>query len=287
MLAFVFFALLGGLVVTGCSNVSQMHRKYQEGDESQFFKLTQIVARGDYPYATRKNAARILGEIGESRALPALILAINEYDQRTTLKTEALLALGRIGDPEAVEPIGRLLDRSLSDPNAELRLIAIPVLGQLGGAKSADILVNALGYYDIAILRQQQRVPRGVFTGEVQQFPFAADSSGQRRRRSEPGGGFFGESQTPQTSMFGTELSFGDLEAYDSIPEERTLAHDALVAVGQEAVGPISEYLTQRNTTPSLRKELLNIIEEIRRGPVSETESQTQGEDALESVDKD
>ena len=278
-------ALMGVWALVGCSNVTQMHRQYLEGDDSQFYKLTEIVARGDYPYATRKNAARVLGELGESRALPALLAALNEYDQRTTLKEAALVALGQIGDPAAVEPIGRLLDRSLADPNAELRLAAIPVLGELGGEQAANILVNAIGYYDIVMLQQEQRVPRGVFTGEEQRFPFGPDSTGQRPPRGlDPGGGFFGENRTPQTSMFGTEMDFGGLERYNSIPDERALTRAALVEVGEVAVAPISNYLNSNRTTPTLRKELLGIVEEIRQGP---TEPNPAPGAAADSVDKD
>lgn len=278
-------ALVGVWILSGCSNVAQMQQKYLAGDESQFYKLAEIVARGDYPYATRKNAARVLGELGEPRALPALVTALNEYDQRTTLKEAALVALGQIGDPAAVEPIGRLLDRSLADPSAELRLAAIPVLGRLGGEQAANILVNAIGYYDIVMLQQEQRVPRGVFTGEEQQFPFGPDSTGQRPPRGlEPGGGFFGESRTPQTSMFGTEMNFGGLERYNSIPDERALTHAALVEIGEVAITPISDYLNTNRTTPTLRKELLEIVEEIRQAqsPASQTR-----EPGLDAVDKD
>lgn len=261
-------AIYGGLLwllVAGCSNVAQMHRQYLEGDESQLDKLMEIVARPDYPYATRKNAARILGEIGEPRALPALLRALNEYDQRTTLKAAILKSLGQIGDPVAVESIGKLLDRSLAQPNAELRLAAIPVLGQLGGDKAAFILVNAIGYYDILMLREEQRVPRGVFTGEEQEFPFA-DSTGRRRG---PGAdyGLFGEGRAPTTSMFGTEMNFGDMQPYNPTPEERQMAHEALVRIGQPAVTAISEHLSNQRVTPTLRKQLLAIVTQIQEGP--------------------
>ena len=70
--------------------------------------------------------------------MPTLVGVLGEYDQRTTLKEEALKALGALGDPAAVEPIGRLLDRSLDQTGAELRLAALPVLGQLGGTPAAS-----------------------------------------------------------------------------------------------------------------------------------------------------
>ena len=53
------------MALTGCTNVNQMHKLYQEGDESQLERIMEIVSRPDYPYATRRKAARILGEIGD------------------------------------------------------------------------------------------------------------------------------------------------------------------------------------------------------------------------------
>ena len=134
------------LVLGACTSVSQMQQRYEAGDHTQLKKIATIAARADYPYATRRNAARVLGEIGNPEVVPVLVSILGEFDQRTTLKSEALTALGRIGDPRAVSGIGRLLDRSLSDTNEELRMAAMPVLGMLGGTEAATILVNALAY---------------------------------------------------------------------------------------------------------------------------------------------
>ena len=149
------------LAPLGCTNVNQMHKLYQEGDHSQLDRIMEIVSRQDYPYATRRKAARILGEIGDPRAVPVLKMALQDYDQRTTLKQDALLALGTIGDQSAALDIGRLLNYSLNTADAELRMAAIEALGQMGGTKAAEILVNALDYYDMLTLRSEQRTPRG------------------------------------------------------------------------------------------------------------------------------
>ena len=92
------------LVVGGCTSVSQMQERYEAGDDTQLAKIATIAARSDYPYATRRSAARVLGEIGDPRIVPVLVSILGEFDQRTTLKEEALIALGRIGDPHAVTP---------------------------------------------------------------------------------------------------------------------------------------------------------------------------------------
>jgi len=265
------------MALTGCTNVNQMHKLYQEGDESQLERIMEIVSRPDYPYATRRKAARILGEIGDVRAVPVLTMALQDFDQRTTLKQDALLALGAIGDTSATPEIGRLLDRSLNTSDAELRMAAVEALGEMGGAKAGEILVNALSYYDILTLRTEQRTVKGVFTGEKQTFPFGpmgADTTGGPRRYPSVGLDPFGEGGQPRVSMFGTPIEPNQMQ-YNPTAEERTLTHAALVKVGAEAIPAIEDYMDRRRMTPSLRVELLAIITEIRGGSQPATADST------------
>jgi len=261
------------LLMGGCTNVAQMQRKYLEGDESQLDKLMEIVSRPDYPYATRRKAAKALGEIGDRRAVPVLIATLHGYEQRNTLRLETLIALGKIGDRQAVEPIGRMLDFQLETAGAEIRMGAIEVLGQLGGEKSAGILVNALRYYDIIMLRNEQRAYRGVFSGEEQQFPFPPGYGGYgdstRTGRRNPMGpmgpttGMFPGEQAGGVSMFGTPMEFKNV-LYNPTPEERELTHASLVRVGEDAVPVIEKFLISQELTNTLMRELGTIIEEIR-----------------------
>jgi len=243
-----------------------MRRAYDEGDETQLAKLIGIAARPDYPYATRKSAVEALGEIGHRDAVPALIQVLVEFDRRTTLKEQAILALGSIGDTSAVEPIGRLLDRSLSDPQAELRVAAIPVLGALGGRGAAEILVNALQYYDGLMLRAEHSYMRGVFSGEEQVFRGRRDSL-SRPMDQMPGVGLFPGEQREPVSMFGTTMQTRPDQLPDTTPEERALAHEALVRVGDAALPVIEELLTTRQTSVTLKRELDQIAAEIQNGP--------------------
>ena len=257
------------LVPLGCTNVNQMHKLYQEGDHSQLDRIIEIVSRQDYPYATRRKAARILGEIGDPRAVPVLKMALQDYDQRTTLKQDALRALGTIGDQSAALDIGRLLNYSLNTADAELRMAAIEALGQMGGTKAAEILVNALDYYDMLTLRSEQRTPRGVFTGE-EISPYGRmhpDSTDGPRRYPNVGLDPFGEGGQPRVSMFGTPIEPTQME-YDPTPEERTLTHQAITMVGADAIPVIENHLdSMRVSRPTLRKELLVIISEITGVP--------------------
>jgi len=255
--------LIAAVALAGCTNVAQMKLAYDEGDESQLPKLVEIAARGDYPYATRKAAVQALGEIGHHSAVPALMHVLAEFDRRTTLKEQAILALGKIGDTTAVESIGRLLDRSLNDPHAELRVAAIPVLGSLGGRGAAEILVNALQYYDGLMLRAEHSYMRGVFSGEEQVYGGRGDSLGGRRVQTPSVGMFPGEQQQP-ISMFGTPMNVRPDQLPDTTPDERALAHESLVRVGAAAVPVIEDLLMTRQTTMSLRQELDAILTEIR-----------------------
>lgn len=264
--------LLPLLALAGCTNINQMYAKYQQGDEAQFDRITEIVSRPDYPYATRRKAAQILGEIGDPRAVPILRRALHDYEQRTTLKQDVVRALAQIGDTSAVGDIGRLLDRSLNTADADIRMTAVAALGDLGGDKSAEILVNALRYYDLLMMREEQRAYRGVFTGEEQSYPFApgmVDSLGRPQRGfANPSmGGLLGDEQYPQISMFGTQIDPREMQ-YNPTPEEREKTHEALVNVGVDAVPVIERFISDTGMmTQTLRQELLAIVSEINGVP--------------------
>lgn len=247
-----------------------MQERYEAGDERQYDRILTIADRRDYPYATRKGAVKALGEIGDARAVPVLSRILGEFDQRTTLKQEALGALGRIGDRAAVGAIGRLLDRSLGDTSNELRLAAMPVLGSLGGPEAAGLLVNALSYYDLVMLRSEHAVLRGVFTGDEQSIRDLRDSlrvpEGIQSGQLDAFGGTQG---FPTSGMFGTETSIAPLALEDSTPKERSLAHESLVRIGVDAIPVIQEHLSRRETTLTLRNELTEILGQIRGEPAA------------------
>lgn len=258
-----------GLLWTACTSVSQMKSRYEAGDESQYDKILEVAGRPDYPYATRKSAVKILGEIGDPRAVPTLINILRELSQRTTLQQEAMIALGSIGDSSAVAEIGRLLDRSLSSSGEELRMVAMQVLGQIGGTEAAEILLNALSYYDRAMLMQESRSLRGVFTGDDQGLRALQDSLRRPFGLTGQGPGLLPGQQGPVGGFFGPGSGTPGMKAEDTTPKERDLAHQSLVRVGDPALPVIERHMAQRETTVTLRNELVEIVEQIRQGQAS------------------
>ncbi len=117
----------------------------------------------------RQAAATALAQIGDPRALDALILALNDTDWY--VRQQAALGLGKIGDERAVEvlthalgdrdplvrraateALGNLapekslqwLGRMLKDGENEVRLAAAQALSRLQDPAVADVLLNAL-----------------------------------------------------------------------------------------------------------------------------------------------
>jgi HEAT repeat protein len=91
----------------------------------------------------RQDAAKALGEIGESSAVLPLIAALNHRDNG--VRWEAALGLGKIGDARAVEPlIAALKDSGLC-------IAAAVALGRIGSAHAVEPLISVLGDKDAKV----------------------------------------------------------------------------------------------------------------------------------------
>lgn len=84
-------------------------------------------------------AASILGEIRSRAAVPNLIRAL--WDRAESVRAAAARALGEIGDHRAVNA---LLEGTLRDPSALVRMEAAVALGKIGDEKSLEALQLAL-----------------------------------------------------------------------------------------------------------------------------------------------
>ena len=66
-------------------------------------------------YDPRLNAARALGELGDRRAVPALVHAL--HDPERNVREEVIHALGSLGDDRAVGPLSRMLAHAWAERN--------------------------------------------------------------------------------------------------------------------------------------------------------------------------
>ena len=88
----------------------------------------------------RYNAARVLGEMGDLRAVETLIDVLKN-DKNGSVRLYAARALGELGDSTATIP---LIESLREDRNVDVRVRAARALGRLGGEIVVEPLVEAL-----------------------------------------------------------------------------------------------------------------------------------------------
>jgi HEAT repeat protein len=88
----------------------------------------------------RSNAVKALGAIGDSRAVEPLVKMLN--DKNPLIQRQAVQALGRINDPRAVQPLIAVLEDKGRRPH--VRMSAAEALGWLQDPEAVDSLVVAL-----------------------------------------------------------------------------------------------------------------------------------------------
>ena len=129
------------------------HRKFQaayelsksikRGEASRYPNLVEQVvsvygsSKDDDP-RIRQYLALVLGKIGDRRATPTLIQALQEPAVETRIY--ALVALGELRDPASVPAI---IDAT-RDPEKDVRKTALYTLGQTGDARAVPVLASAL-----------------------------------------------------------------------------------------------------------------------------------------------
>src|SRR5689334_9191208 len=74
-------------------------------DADKIDELTRAVIQ-DPSYKVRVQAALVLGKLGDRRAVPTLIQALN--DDNETVRGVAATSLGRLGDRNAAGPLARV-----------------------------------------------------------------------------------------------------------------------------------------------------------------------------------
>ncbi len=109
------------------------------GDERAVEDLINLLT-GDTEL-TQSAAADALGWIGDLRAVPSLVIALEQSPAESSVREVAAEALGRIGDPEVVPT----LVNSLTDSNEWVRRASAVALGDIGDKRVVDPLAQALG----------------------------------------------------------------------------------------------------------------------------------------------
>ncbi len=99
-------------------------------------------------------AARLMGTIGSSRVIPALLKVVNQED--SNLKAEAILSIGKLAKADSLpdelaSELHCVLLQALNESNRDLRIAAIRVLGELGDERNINILVPLLEDKEVAV----------------------------------------------------------------------------------------------------------------------------------------
>jgi HEAT repeats/PBS lyase HEAT-like repeat len=120
--------LIQGLQLLNHQNVERLNQ--QNNDPFLYYDPTEEVAR-------------ILGELGDTRAVPVLIATLkddchNNWDYQT--KVSAAKALGQLKDEQATYP----LIEALQNSEGEVRHMAVWALGEIGDLRAVDSLIDAL-----------------------------------------------------------------------------------------------------------------------------------------------
>ncbi len=111
--------------------------------------LSEVVADGIDVH--RCLAAKALGQIGSSDAVPQLIKALLDEDE--DVRTDAAEALATIVDPASAD---QLLENLIGDPCSEVKFAAIRTLAQLNDKRVAPLLIRLVKGRDDEILWDEQ-----------------------------------------------------------------------------------------------------------------------------------
>jgi HEAT repeat protein len=121
----------------------QLSKSLKRGEAKKYPDLEPQVAsiyvgaKNDDP-RIRRYLSMVLGNLGDKRATPLLIDALNEKDVETRIY--ALLALGALRDPAAVPA----MMKAASDDDKDVRKTAFYTLGALGDPRAVPVLASGL-----------------------------------------------------------------------------------------------------------------------------------------------
>lgn len=121
----------------------QLSKSLKRGEAKKYPNLEQeiaaiyVSAKNDDP-RVRRYLSMVLGSLGDRRATPLLVGALDEKDVETRIYT--LLALGELRDPASVPAIMK----AAGDDEKDVRVTALYSLGAIGDPRSVPLLASAL-----------------------------------------------------------------------------------------------------------------------------------------------
>lgn len=125
--------------ITRQEAVSQFAENASTTDVEQLIALLE----GSQDNGVRASCANALGYARATNAVPALLSVLKAPEWRVRRSTAR--ALGRIGDPRAIDPLIEVLNENMTDPNlSEGRRCAIDAFVNLKSEKVVPVLLHML-----------------------------------------------------------------------------------------------------------------------------------------------
>ncbi|MFT5094795.1 MAG: quinoprotein glucose dehydrogenase, partial [Porticoccaceae bacterium] len=115
-------------------------QRLRRGTSKQLLPLLRSLLVDDQDLEVRSQAAKILGEVHDSRSIPWLIQTLKDDSAR--LQFFAAEALGRIGDPSAVDPLFAMLANN-ADSDLYVRHAGVVALASIADVPALLNRVNA------------------------------------------------------------------------------------------------------------------------------------------------
>ena len=109
------------------------------GEEARPAAPLLVDCLGDGDWLVRRQAAEALGPIGDPVAVEPLIKMVEDRDGEWGVRTAAARALGWLGDARGTEPLIGVLN----DMNAHVRHMAVVALGRIGTPEAVEALAVA------------------------------------------------------------------------------------------------------------------------------------------------
>jgi HEAT repeat protein len=198
----------------------------------------------------RAKSARALGDIGDARAVEALIRATNStYEFDELVRVNAAEALGKIGDARAVEAlieaaersVGHLLIRTADDQAASA---AARALGNIRDQKAVEPLIKAMGHYNPEVRKHAAEALGNIKDARAVKplLEALADVDTEVNLYAKDA----------LTKIGGTAVVDGLIECLKEEPKGRNAKHYAAIVLGEiadvKAVQPLVQALNDRDT---------------------------------------